>query len=138
MKDQWFEITDLDKFVAATRTLVYTSFGSKSISKEEKLQTDPDRLTLEEKKEINNCLSQEESMAIVMDFIRVRKTKKQKYKITDSRYYEFIEALNARMVSNILNKLSGDGLLESAFDEESNDFIFWVKEEDNNEKNNTK
>jgi hypothetical protein len=34
------------------------------------------------------------------------------------------------MVSNILTKLVSDGIIESAFDTEKNDFIFWVKEQD--------
>jgi hypothetical protein len=36
------------------------------------------------------------------------------------------------MVSNILAKLVNDGLIDSAFDSEKNDFIFWVVDKDNN------
>ena len=31
------------------------------------------------------------------------------------------------MISNMLNTLVNKGLLETAYDNESNDFIFWVK-----------
>jgi hypothetical protein len=41
------------------------------------------------------------------------------------------------MVSNILAKLVGDGLLDSAFDSERNDFIFWIKEDDQKQKPET-
>ena len=41
------------------------------------------------------------------------------------------------MVSNILNQLVQKGLVESAFDTESNDFIFWVKDNDKLFKNET-
>ena len=39
-----------------------------------------------------------------------------------------IEDLNSRMVSNTINKLVIDGVFEVAFDDEINDFIFWIKE----------
>jgi len=32
------------------------------------------------------------------------------------------------MVSNIINSLVKKGLIETAFDSEKNDFIFWVKD----------
>jgi hypothetical protein len=38
------------------------------------------------------------------------------------------------MVSNILNTLVNKGVLDSAFDTDQNDFIFWVKEDENNKK----
>jgi hypothetical protein len=37
------------------------------------------------------------------------------------------------MISNILSKLVSEGLLDSAFDTEKNDFIFWVKENNGKE-----
>lgn len=127
MKEQWFDIQDLDEFVRATRTLVYTSFGSKNDSVSEDILLDS--LDDAERSEMDQCLSQQESLVIVEAFMRLSKNKKR-YRISDRLYFAFIEALNARMVSNILNKLSRDGLLESAFDEKSNDFIFWVKEDE--------
>jgi hypothetical protein len=38
------------------------------------------------------------------------------------------------MISNILNNLVNKGVLESAYDADLNDFVFWIKEED--EQNN--
>ena len=40
------------------------------------------------------------------------------------------------MVSNILNQLVNKGILESAYDEKSNDFIFWLKESIGDEEKN--
>lgn len=37
------------------------------------------------------------------------------------------------MVSNILNTLVNKGVLDSGYDSEKNDFIFWVKEDANNQ-----
>ena len=44
--------------------------------------------------------------------------------------YKMIEHVNQRMVSNIIAKLVNGGLLESAFDDEKNEFIFWKKEDE--------
>ena len=35
------------------------------------------------------------------------------------------------MTSNIVNGLVQKGLIETAFDSEANDFIFWIKEDEN-------
>jgi hypothetical protein len=50
----------------------------------------------------------------------------------------FIESLNSRLVSNMLHKLSMEGFLESAFDSNLNDFVFWVKEDEENENTDKK
>jgi len=43
------------------------------------------------------------------------------------------------MVSNILQGLVQRGIVETAFDDESNDFVFWVKNnEENTEEKNEK
>jgi hypothetical protein len=39
------------------------------------------------------------------------------------------------MISNILNSLVNKGILDSAYDSDQNDFIFWVKEEDDTKSN---
>jgi hypothetical protein len=41
------------------------------------------------------------------------------------------------MVSNLLANLSRQGLVESAYDESLNDFVFWAKDENNKEKPET-
>ena len=53
----------------------------------------------------------------------------------ESYKYDNCIRTKALFLCNMLNKLSHDGLLESAFDEESNDFIFWVKENENKKEN---
>lgn len=45
-----------------------------------------------------------------------------------------ITALNDRLVSNILNSLVNKGLIETAYDDSRNDFVFWVKDNDKNNK----
>lgn len=124
----WYDITDLDLFIESTRVLVYSIFGQ---TNNDAINIDIKNLNESEKEEMNKCLSNEESMIIAKEFLVIDKNTKT-YKISDKRYKKFIDALNARLVSNMLQKLSRDGLLESAFDEESNDFIFWVKEDEKN------
>ena len=34
------------------------------------------------------------------------------------------------MISNILSGLVNKGLVDTAYDSQSNDFVFWVKEDD--------
>lgn len=131
----WFTIDDIDKFVESTRVLVYNIFGDKDASVEN-VDFNIKNLSEESLQEINRCLSQDESKTILLDFVKAVPGKRGFYKISTNKYMEFMESLNTRLVSNILGKLTNDGLLESAFDEEVNDFVFWAKE--NEHKDGTK
>jgi ABC-type xylose transport system substrate-binding protein len=92
-------------------------------------------LVEEERVEIEKILNQEETMCIFKEFSKSKKLKNNniEYRISEKNYFLFIEALNSRMVSNILNSMVNQGVIESAFDSESNDFVFWIKENDENE-----
>lgn len=133
----WFIVNDLDGFVNKTRALVFNSFGktddqnlsdvSLDISSESELQ------------EINTILSYAESIIIAKNILRRQTNKKtnlERYLVSTELYCTYIASLNERMIGNILNKLVNKGLIESGFDNESNDFVFWIKEE--NEKDNNK
>jgi hypothetical protein len=143
---EWFTIIDLEAFVDSTRVLVYELFGNESKGKDKneniaKTNTDYKKLTKIEKEEINECLTYQESLLISKDFLKERVNKKlnqKKYIISEKSYLSFLESLNARLVSNMLSKMVKQDLLDSAFDEESNDFIFWLKEEKNEKDKNTK
>lgn len=136
-KKEWFIINNIEDFVQSTRVLVYSAFGSKDNKQGDNFTIDISALDELEISELNNCLSQNESLLIAKEYLKISKKEKDNYIISDSKYAELIEALNTRMVSNMLVKLTQDGVLESAFDEESNDFIFWVKDDEKNkEKNN--
>jgi hypothetical protein len=37
------------------------------------------------------------------------------------------------MVSNMLNNLVNKGMIETGYDDETNDFIFWIKDENENQ-----
>jgi hypothetical protein len=130
-----YEIVDLEKFVESTRTLVYHQFGNKE-GLPKNIDSLIERLTEEELDEMNRCLTQSESLNILKKFVKRQKnkhTQETRVNITDGNYMLYVEELNSRMISNMLAKLAGEGLLETAFDEEINDFVFWAK--DSNEKN---
>jgi hypothetical protein len=130
--DDWFIIKDFDSFVNATRALVFNNFGKYHNEEEIDLLTfnvHPDDI-----EEIDNILSFDESKIIVNTFIKKQKhklTKQTRYILNDHLYVEVVSALNDRMVSNLLNSLVNKGLVESAYDTESNDFVFWIKDEKN-------
>lgn len=135
---KWYDIVDLEKFVEASRVLIYNNFG---LISDESTTIDMmmESLSTEEQKEIEECLPQSEALLIAKDFVqtlRSRKTKKTVYKISEKSYFEYLEMLNSRLVSNMLHSLTNKGILESAYDDKANDFIFWVK--DNEEQNDNK
>lgn len=126
-----FIINNMDEFVLKTRTIIYNLFLENA-----KDPNDIDIMFQEiaqiHNDEFNESLSQEEATTIIKQFVTKqinRKTKQIRYLITNDSYIKILENLNARMVSNILNSLVNKGFLESAYDTESNDFVFWVKDE---------
>lgn len=130
-----YEIIDVEKFVESTRTLVYHQFGNKE-GLPKNIDNLIESLSDEEVDEMNRCLTQSESVNILQKFTKKQRnkyTQETRVSISDDDYMLYIEELNSRMISNMLAKLASDGLLETAFDEEINDFVFWTK--DKNEKN---
>jgi hypothetical protein len=129
-------IKDIDDFVLTTRSLVFNNFGKdQNANFDDLLQN----VKVEDFDEFNQILSQEESLLITKNICKKqinRKTKNVRYVITDESFIEIVTSLNDRMISNILNNLVNKGLLETAFDEQANDFVFWAKNE-NKEKPET-
>ena len=76
-------------------------------------------------------LSHSEATVIAHRFIKLKldkKNKEEKYAINNELLFEMLESFNSRLISNLLNSLVNDGLLESAFDGKLNDFVFWPTE----------
>lgn len=133
MKQNYY-ISDIKEFVNSTRAIVFNSFGSFHDD-----QTAVDILLStvkpEEEEELDRILSYDESMTIVKQHIVPQKNKKTKairYLVDENIYMSILESLNNRMVSNMLNKMVNDGIVESAFDSNLNDFVFWIKDEEKN------
>ena len=130
----WFLIKNFEGFVNHARGLVFKVFGESVGAEEidEDMSTIYESLSKLDLEEMNRTLPLEECLLITKQHIKIKtnkKTKETEYYINDKILFSLLESFNTRMVSNILNKLSNDGLLESAFDEEKNDFIFWVKDD---------
>lgn len=136
MKDnEWFVIPDLETFTYKARAIVFNNFGKSTEDQESDIDSIIDDIKEQDQEEFDKILSQSESLAIVKENIKIEKnkyTKKFRYVLDDIIFLHIIEKLNDRMVSNVLNSLVQKGLVESAFDTESNDFIFWIKDENKN------
>lgn len=133
---QWFLIKDLNDFVDHFRSLVFKFFGTTNeISNTDSLTSILSEMSKEEIEEMNETLSHTEAEIIIKNYAKKqvnKKTKETRYCINDKIFQSIIEDLNTRMISNILNTLVNKGVLDSAFDTDQNDFIFWIKDEDDN------
>ena len=123
----WFEIVDVKEFVNNTRVLTYNLFeglydGMEAFNVNE-VSYEYSDLTDEEKDELDSLLTYEECVTISEEYIV---KKEEQYTINEDRYLDMIEGFNQRLISNMVQKLARDGTLEIAFDDEKNDFVFWV------------
>jgi hypothetical protein len=132
-----YVIKDIDDFVLTTRSLVFNNFGKDQSKDFDDFLQD---VKIEDFEEFNRVLSQEESLIIAKNICKKqvnKKTKNIRYVLTEESFIEIVTSLNDRMISNILNNLVNKGLLETAFDEKANDFVFWAKNNENKEKPET-
>lgn len=132
---KWFFISDFEEFVDHSRALVFNLFGQVNKVAADSLTSSLSTMSKEEIEEMDTTLSHEEASVIIKNHARKQINKKSqeiRYSLTDEILEEIIEDLNGRMVSNILNTLVNKGVLDSGYDSEKNDFIFWVKEDANN------
>lgn len=136
-EEENYIVKNIEDFINSSRALVFNSFGKHQDESIDIIDMCIDPI---EKNEIDNILSFDESEIICKELLKKQKNKKTnniRYIINDSIFSKIIESLNDRMVSNILNGLVNKGLVETAYDESSNDFIFWVKDNENKERPET-
>lgn len=128
MKDSnWYTIENFKNFIDTTRLLVFNSFGSKKINPDDKISD----LSDQDREELNSVLSYDECVLISKDILKKDSDTKNRYIVCEDIFSELITALNERMISNILQSLVNKGFVETAFDEESNDFVFYIPKENN-------
>lgn len=138
MTDEWYIINDLEDFTNKARAIVYNNFGSWNDGSD--LDVIIDNVKDTEKEEFDKILSYQESLLIIKEYIKQEKhkrTKKIRYTLNDTIFADIIYKLNDRMVSNIMSGLVQKGLIETAFDSEQNDFVFWIKDQEETEKPET-
>jgi hypothetical protein len=130
-KEKSYVIKNIRKFINKTRIIVYNNFGG---WEDKQVNT---KLTLKnktEKGELDQILPFNESKSIILPLIKKEKnihTSKVRYVINDQDFNKALMDLNSRMISNIIASLVNKGLIETAFDEKVNDFVFWVKDNEN-------
>lgn len=129
--EEWYIIKDIDSFTDKVRAMVYNNFGIWNKTKDES-----DDITgvvsEEEKEEFDKVLSHNESLTIILSLAKKQKhknTKKERFVINDEIFMTIIQSLNDRMLSNILAGLVNKGIIESSYDNKTNDFVFWIKDE---------
>jgi len=124
-------IDNLDNFTDSARRLVYNGFGKGSVEDPDEFTELVTQISPEEEKELDKVLSHDEALVIVKSMAKEQKHKyedKSRYLIDEKIFSEIIEAMNARLVSNILTSLANKGMIESAYDSDINDFVFWIKD----------
>lgn len=133
MKEDYLIVSDFDEFINASRSLVFKCFGEHEIDEDDLFK----ELNTIDQQELDANLSFAESVIIAKDILIKQKHKVSgdiRYLVTDEKYMIILEELNSRLVSNILNSLVNKGLVESGYDSDTNDFVFWVKSNDKNNK----
>lgn len=128
-ESDWFVVPDIEEFTLKARSIVYSNFGSWENSDDYEILTND--LKTKDKEELDKILSQQESLVIIKENLKKEKNKRTsevRYTLNDKIFAEIIAKLNDRMISNIITNLVKKGLVETAFDNEANDFVFWVRE----------
>jgi len=126
-------IDDLEAFTQSARRLVFNSFNNSSQVKEDEDMMDLlNNISETDQKEMDEILTQNECAIIVKNLAKQQKHKhldKVRFIINEKIFSQIIEAINARLVSNLLHSLVQKGMIESAYDSEIDDFVFWTKDE---------
>lgn len=122
-EDLIYVMEDKTEFINQVRRIVFAGFGLKDLEDAEFSEL----IAEIDEQEMDNTISFAECEMIAQEYIEEKKIRrKTKYFLSDSKFNEFVEAVNARLVSNIITELVDMGQLDSAWDSEVNDFIFWV------------
>ena len=127
-KDDWLEISNSTKLINFSRKLVYYNFDDETALMDDETFLDKiDNIQNDYDPEMDVLLPFDECEIIFSSFTFL--DDKLLY-ITDDDYDTFLMQMNRRMISNIVQGLVKKGVLHTAFDNEKNDFIFWVKTEE--------
>jgi hypothetical protein len=136
--DEWFVVKDIDGLINSSRALVFNSFGKKDQKNNDDINPLDLQIDQTDKEELDQTLSFDESKVIIMNIIKKQKHKtmdKIRYLLNDNLFMKIIQSLNDRMISNLLNSLVNKGFVDTAYDAEANDFVFWVKDHENKNEN---
>lgn len=127
----WMEIVNLDKLVDFSRKVIFYNFDEENNDLSDKdFLKKIEKIEDQDSKEMDRLLPHDEVKNILSSLTfkkRNKNTKQVALFIKETDYDEALAQINQRMVSNIVKGLVAKGLVESAYDSEKNDFVFWVK-----------
>ena len=130
-REGWMEIVNIDKLVDFSRRVIYYNFDEANDDlDDDDFMKKIEKIESKDSTEMDKVLPRDEVKAIFSGLVvkkRNKNTKKVALFIKEEDYEEVLAQLNQRMVSNIVKGLVSRGLVESAFDSEKNDFVFWVR-----------
>lgn len=139
-EDEWLEIENINKLINFSRKLIYHNFDERTSQiSDDDFFDKVDSFTENEQQELDTVLPFKESKIIIKEFLKKRRNKQtQEIRIfmKESDYGEYLDKLNHRMISNLVMEMVKKGVLDSAFDDTMNDFVFWVKNDVDNNKTN--
>jgi len=129
----WLEIVNLDKLVDFSRKVIFYNFDETNDGLNDNDFMDKiEKIENKDCEELERLLPKDEVKAIFSDMTFKKKnknTKKISLFIKQEDYDDLLSQLNQRMVSNIVKGLVSRGVVESAFDSDKNDFVFWIKKD---------
>jgi hypothetical protein len=130
-KQRVYEITNIDEFAESIRSIILENFYS-SDTKLTKEISKFDELMKTKREKIEEKLTLQEAKNIIKPILKtvINSVGEKEYTVSHKNFKKILEELNRRVISNILMELVSDGLVETGFDEEKNDFIFWVADSD--------
>jgi hypothetical protein len=114
--------------------MVFVNFANES--KQDIPYLSESDLSDNDRKELEKVLSHQEASVIIKTHLTKQKNKKlnkTRYLVSEDAYVKIVSDLNQRLVSNLLTQLVNKGLVDTAFDSEANDFIFWAKDDVKNQ-----
>lgn len=121
--NNWYEIENLSEFLFQITKLSRDKF----IEINDNLKESDNEIDLSPASGADDTIiTKEEAENIILPMLEADDN--GKYMVCDELLFEIIQNLNSRMVSNSLSKLVSLGIVESAFDDKLNDFVFWIKE----------
>ena len=123
-KQKWYEIEDMYEFVSRIRQIVLDDFFANE-DKEQK--TDFTELFHENYNNLENKLTIGEAHNIIKSMVESKQTEIGTYQliISAKNFVKTIDYLNRRIISNMLMELVSTDKIESPFDDNQNEFVFW-------------
>lgn len=135
-EENYYLIKDFNFFVKETKKVAVENF--KTFVEEKDVKEEYDEVTnkitnefieISSKadlslEEINNEIISDHECEVLM--YPMIEHKEGKMIVSEGMYFDILKCIHTRIISNTLAILASKGIIESAFDEELDDFVFWI------------